>query len=1680
MALRYLFGPITAAFAEQHLSGPRRNGECLTFGGPGTDVPICADFTWGEIQRLLPENWQPDLTALVLAYTNIPDAFWHAPLPRVGLAADGNLLWDAYRHLLPRCDFILSDAVSVERFRRAGYPEAVPANLYGLANSFLNMTKPATPRDIDVLFVGNLNPAVQRERLSWLGRLARLGDRRRIAFHTGVFGADYRSLLQRARIVFNRSSRRECNMRAFEATAAGALLFQEADNREVPEYFVPGQEYVAYADDDLESLLDHYLTDEDERRSIADAGRQRAQAYGYESLWQQALDRIEPWLRQRSRIFSESSPAQPAEQEDAEARHDPDSLWRRTWGVLQSGVYEDSRLLADLEHALNREPFSAAWRNLLGVIATIARRQSGPLTPAIAHVAGRYFHRAVQDDPNDLVSALNLTEALVGMGQVPQAVSTAVRALDLLERPLSPQALSTPHFPPCFDLFRVEWERAGWDHAGDISAEASAKHTLIRWRLHALLADLTGEMAHYEEAVHARPDLPITQAALGCAWARSGRSDLASEPLQKAVAANPFDLQAARALYQVLGDLGDRAGQECLAAERRLVAQAASQTVPTENWFAESAGLLPTPAISDTRIASPAATSSSLAIVWEGDCASLHSLAEVNRQICRRLAEGGHDITVLPGPGDNVLPPLPGGGDMLQDLVHRRLFRPAEVHVRHQWPPQFQPPPNGRWVLMQPWEYGSLPQSWIEPILRQVDEVWVPSRFVRDSFVQSGIPPEMVFVIPLGADPVRFCPDAKPRQLAGRKRFKFLFVGGTIARKGFDVLLGAYRKAFRRDDDVCLVVKDMGVGTFYRGQTAEETIARFAAEPDSPEIEYIPQSLTEEEQAGLYAACDCLVHPYRGEGFGLPIIEAMAVGLPVIVTGSGAALDFCDETTAYLLPAEIRRFTEKRVGDLATVDFPWLAEPDGEALVAYMRGAVAHPAEAKAKGQAGRARVCAHWTWDQTAAAVGRRLQLLRTKPLRRGQAWIVASGISSTIPGDASFQTVAEGQEIAEVPIPHVVGRRSARVSLTMIVRDEEDNLPDCLRSIADLVDEMIVLDTGSTDRTKEIAADAGAKVFDFPWYDSFSAARNEALRHATGDWIFWLDADDRIDEDNRAKLRDVFDRLGDENAAYSMKCLCLPQGNRDDATVVDHVRLFRNHPGIRWEHRVHEQILPGVRRVGGEVRFADVVIRHTGYCDPALRLKKLERDQRLVEMELAEQPDHPFTLFNLGSILQEQGRHAEALQALRRSLDLSHPSDSIVRKLYGLIAGCHRALGQTHDALAVCREGRRHYAGDPELLFREGALRAETGDLPGAALCMERLLSVEPPPHFASVSASLRGYQGRHALADVYRRMNRHADAEQLWRQVVSDQPSFVPAWLGLAELHLSTGRWTELETVVRKLQDNPDTALEASVLQARGHMARKEFEPARHILQETLARRPRALWPRVILSHALLQEGKDHDAAEESLRDILVLDPAHAEARHNLTLLLNQQNRAGDAFLANGHTLAGLYQAACTTQSDVQAYLPRLYELAGKCRHVTLFGTRLGTVAAGLLFAQPDVLFCYDLFKYAQLDRLRALAGRTFFRFRVGDVRNAVIEPTELLVIDTRHDGRQLQAELEKHAPNARRWLALLGTARFAARGESPGDAGLDSVIEQWTTCGEFRLAEPKTDGYGLTLLRRQGAP
>jgi GT2 family glycosyltransferase/tetratricopeptide (TPR) repeat protein len=511
--------------------------------------------------------------------------------------------------------------------------------------------------------------------------------------------------------------------------------------------------------------------------------------------------------------------------------------------------------------------------------------------------------------------------------------------------------------------------------------------------------------------------------------------------------------------------------------------------------------------------------------------------------------------------------------------------------------------------------------------------------------------------------------------------------------------------------------------------------------------------------------------------------------------------------------------------------------------------------------------------------------------------------------------------------------------VSICLIVRDEEEKLSVCLRSIVGLANETIVVDTGSIDGTREFASKLGTRVFCFPWCENFAAARNDAILHATGDFIFWMDADERIDEANRDKLGQLFatlrrrDDSPPPNVAYVMNCWSVGEGQGNSGTVVQHVRLFRNRSDIRWKYRVHEQILPALRATGAEVIFTDIVIQHTGYVDPAFTRQKLERNLRLLHLDHVDHPDDPYILFHLGWGHLELNRVPEAIAFLQASLNGSQPGDSIVKKLFALLAQAHHRLGQRNDALAACRAGRARYPEDPELLYLEGIFQRERRNWPAAERSLRTLIgkevshrvhgeyreegspssvssvsSVAKNSSFGSADVGLTGYLARHQLALLYYQQGRWTEAETEWNFALSDRPTYLDALKGLGEMYLKQSCWQELNEVVRRLVDekpnhgsNGEARYEGQILKARGMLARKEFDVARTVLEPMIAAQPDLLLPRVILSHVLLQEGKALTEAERVLREIVQVDPTQAESWRNLAVLLRQQGNLDEALEA-----------------------------------------------------------------------------------------------------------------------------------------------------------------------------------
>jgi tetratricopeptide (TPR) repeat protein len=233
-------------------------------------------------------------------------------------------------------------------------------------------------------------------------------------------------------------------------------------------------------------------------------------------------------------------------------------------------------------------------------------------------------------------------------------------------------------------------------------------------------------------------------------------------------------------------------------------------------------------------------------------------------------------------------------------------------------------------------------------------------------------------------------------------------------------------------------------------------------------------------------------------------------------------------------------------------------------------------------------------------------------------------------------------------------------------------------------------------------------------------------------------------------------------------------------------------------------------------------------------------------------------------------------------------------VRKLYTLIVQCHRQLGQLAEALAASQAGQKYYPQDIELLFNESLIRRAQGDLVGAETCLLRLLESQEDPHFASVEVGLASFIARHNLAAIYQEQRRLAEAEAHWRFAIKEEPTYVPAWLGLAGLHLTRQNFGEIENIIRHFQTIQPGSLWEPFLRAQCHLARQEFSAARNVLEETISRFPQELSLWVLLSHALLKEGRDWFRAEQVLRKILELDPNQTETRNNLEILMEKLRR------------------------------------------------------------------------------------------------------------------------------------------------------------------------------------------
>lgn len=295
--------------------------------------------------------------------------------------------------------------------------------------------------------------------------------------------------------------------------------------------------------------------------------------------------------------------------------------------------------------------------------------------------------------------------------------------------------------------------------------------------------------------------------------------------------------------------------------------------------------------------------------------------------------------------------------------------------------------------------------------------------------------------------------------------------------------------------------------------------------------------------------------------------------------------------------------------------------------------------------------------------------------------------------------------------------------VSAAMIVRDEAALLDECLRSIRDVVDEIVVVDTGSIDDSREIARAHGARLAEFPWTGDFAAARNEALGLARGRFILYIDADERLRDATRAAVASVLAEPG--VVAHTVRFR--PQTG---FTPYREYRLFLNDPRIRFRGVIHETMLPDIHRVAATDRLriahSPFGIDHVGYDGD--QQHKHRRNVPLLQARLQADPTHVFSWHHLGRSLEGLGDIEGAAVAWRHALDVvrqtsrREPADSLP-----YVALISLDLARGGDPWPLLEEGQQRCPDNLLLTFLEGRALMAAGRYLDALPVFERLAAID-----------------------------------------------------------------------------------------------------------------------------------------------------------------------------------------------------------------------------------------------------------------------------------------------------------------------------------------------------------------
>lgn len=466
----------------------------------------------------------------------------------------------------------------------------------------------------------------------------------------------------------------------------------------------------------------------------------------------------------------------------------------------------------------------------------------------------------------------------------------------------------------------------------------------------------------------------------------------------------------------------------------------------------------------------------------------------------------------------------------------------------------------------------------------------------------------------------------------------------------------------------------------------------------------------------------------------------------------------------------------------------------------------------------------------------------------------------------------------------------RRCRLSVAMIVRDEEDVLGATIESVRSIADEILVLDTGSADQTPTIAGQLGASVSRMLWTDDFSAARNRLLAEVNGDWVLWLDAGELLVAGLATELRAFVDREADRTHVYLLMVespAAQPDASSEQAALP---RLMPNHPDLHFVGRVRETLQPSIAAAGLELGGAPGrILRHRRVRDPDRKARNAQRDLKLIALDGMESDGpEPRLLIGLGDACSNLDDRTTArrayLQAVRHA---PRGSTEMLEAYYGLLSTFDGDQRERERQVAICLEALEIYPLDAQLLSAMGSYLHSQNRPDLAARAFETAVSygrVDPRTwHLSEIAEMTVSF-----LALTLQTQGKDDDALRVLEEALARHDGSTRIRRRLIDLHIKHGRCESAVRVSEAMaMDHDQREPFRNAIRGASKAAGQDWLAALGLLQSAYlagCRDPLCLkW----LSVTLLSNGQ-HQAARPVLHEWLQLEPNNAEVRAYLKAL------------------------------------------------------------------------------------------------------------------------------------------------------------------------------------------------